>query len=89
MKSAEEMAKIRKLDQFFTVQSRQVLERNNDFAEPDQPDNTSVEMIVDPGKEKAEVVMGPIEEHIEKGADSGTFYVEAEVDQIKDTTRRQ
>lgn len=80
MKSAEEMAKIRKLDQFFTVQSRQVSERSDDFAEPDQPDNASVEMVVDPGKEKAEVVTGPIEEHIEKEADSGTSYVEAEVE---------
>ncbi|CAM1299647.1 Uncharacterised protein r2_g958 [Pycnogonum litorale] len=65
MKSAEEVAKIRKLDQFFTVQPRQVSERSDDFAEPDQPENAPAEMSDDPDKKNAEVVTGPIEEHIE------------------------
>ena len=80
IKSAEEMAKIRKLDQFFTVQPRQVSERSDDFGEPDQPENAPAVMVDDPDKENAEVVTCTIEEHIEMEADSGTSYVEAEVE---------
>ena len=80
MKLAEELAKIRKLDQFFTVQPRQVSERSDDFAEPDQPENAPAEMADNPDKENAEVVTGPIEEHIKMEADSGTSYVGAEVE---------
>ena len=80
MKSTEEIAKTRKLDQFFTVHSRQVSERSNDFAESDQPDNASVEMVLDPGKEKAEVITVVHEEHKEKETDSGTSHEEGEVE---------
>ena len=75
MKSADEVAKLRKLDQFFTVQPRQVSERSDEFAEPDQP-----EMADDSDKENAEVVPGPIEKHVEMEADRDTSCVEAEVE---------
>lgn len=76
IKSAEELAKIRKLDQFFNVQSRQA------STSGDQSDDASVEMSVELAKEEAEIVADPIEELTDKEADRDLSYAEGEVEDL-------
>lgn len=58
MKSAEKVAKIRKLDQLLPVQPGQVSERSDDFVEPENAPTKSAD---DLDKESAEVLSGPTE----------------------------
>lgn len=80
-KSEEEMGKIKKLDQFFTVQHppRQVSGQSSELAEPDQAAEM-VNQATAPDKENAEVVMDPSGEDKEMEADSDISLSEAEVE---------
>ncbi|XP_068216216.1 uncharacterized protein [Palaemon carinicauda] len=75
------MGKIKKLDQFFTVQHppRQMSEKSNELTEPDQAAEM-VNQATDPDKEKAEIVMDPSGEDKEMEADIDTPFSEAEVE---------
>ena len=79
-KFTEEISKVRKMDEFYTVQTRQVSERSSECTKPDQPESTQGGMADETDQVIAEVVAGPIEEHTMIEAEGDTSFVEDNVE---------